>query len=90
MDRPPVPRLDFGNAGYAGVEDTVLSNRYDIQIIDRGIVPKIRCDQRNAPLLRRGSDPGIRGLDRLPSAPATIHEFGPDRTGALIGVKRRV
>jgi hypothetical protein len=73
-----------------GVESPILSNRNDIQIVDRGIVPKIRCHQRNAPLQRRRCDPGVRRLDRLPSAPSAIHHLGPDRTGALIGVERRV
>ena len=57
VDQPPRP-------GWPGVS----GDRHNIQVADRRIVPEVCRHQRNAPLPRSGSDPGIRGLDRLSSA----------------------
>ena len=67
-----------------------LSNWHEVQIRNRGVVPKIGSHQRTGPLEGRCRDPGIRGLDWLSGASALIQDGRPDRTRALIWKKREV
>ena len=82
-------------AWYRGERDATWKlkstlHRHDVQIVDRGIVAKVRGRQRNAPLERGGSDPGIRGLDRPPGAAALTDDFSPNRTSMFVAVERGV
>ena len=68
----------------------LLSNRHYVQIVDRVVVSEIRGHQRTSPLTSRCRDPGIRGLNRPTGAPALIHDGGPDRTRAFIGIEGQI